>query len=159
MKSFPFDRTSAVSYASTWALKRNPIYYNFDNIGGDCSNFVSQCLFAGSLTMNFDTYGWYYRSLNDRAPAWTSVNYLGEFLLSNTGLGPHAILSDSDGVLPGDVVQLGASIGSYYHSLIISNISNGNIFVCAHSLDALNRPLSSYIYAKIRFLHVVEVFK
>lgn len=43
-----YNREKAVEYARRWAYDRNPQYYNFDPIGGDCTNFVSQCLFAGS---------------------------------------------------------------------------------------------------------------
>lgn len=46
MNSRLYDRFSAISYAKRWALARNPKYYNFDSIGGDCTSFVSQCLFA-----------------------------------------------------------------------------------------------------------------
>ncbi|MBQ3571404.1 MAG: amidase domain-containing protein, partial [Clostridia bacterium] len=47
MRVFDYNRQNAVEYAKKWALKRNPKYYNFDNIGGDCTSFASQCLFAG----------------------------------------------------------------------------------------------------------------
>ena len=71
----PYDRAAAVNYAHQWAHGRNPAYYNFDGIGGDCTSFASQCLYAGAGVMNFTpTYGWYYRSLQDRAPAWTGVD-------------------------------------------------------------------------------------
>ena len=76
-----YDRARALAYAQKWAFSRNPQYYNFDWLGGDCTNFASQCLFAGTGVMN-DTLelGWYYRSLNDRAAAWTGVEYFYKFL-------------------------------------------------------------------------------
>ena len=43
MQIIPYNRTAAVDYARKWALKRNPAYYNFDSVGGDCTNFASQC--------------------------------------------------------------------------------------------------------------------
>ena len=42
----PYDRKAAVEYADYWAYRRNPKYYAFDDIGGDCTNFVSQCIFC-----------------------------------------------------------------------------------------------------------------
>ena len=42
----PYRRMHAVEYARTWALSRNPLFSRFDTFGGDCTNFVSQCLFA-----------------------------------------------------------------------------------------------------------------
>ena len=52
MNTRAYNRTSAIIYAKKWSLSRNPRYYNFDDIGGDCTNFISQCLFAGSNKMN-----------------------------------------------------------------------------------------------------------
>lgn len=49
-----YDRNLAISYAKRWALSRNPKYYNFDAVGGDCTSFISQCLFAGSQKMNYN---------------------------------------------------------------------------------------------------------
>ena len=42
-----------IKYAKKWALSRNPKYYDFDSIGGDCTNFISQCIYAGAKIMNF----------------------------------------------------------------------------------------------------------
>ena len=55
-----YNRVQALEYAKKWAYARNPDYYNFDPVGGDCTSFVSQCIYAGSKTMNYqkDT-GWY----------------------------------------------------------------------------------------------------
>ena len=51
----------AVAYARRWAFGRNPDYYDFSRLGGDCTNYASQVLFAGAGVMNFTpTYGWYY---------------------------------------------------------------------------------------------------
>lgn len=60
MKEFPYNRDAVIEYARKWALSRNPSYYDFEKIGGDCINFISQCLFAGGNAMNYtvDT-GWY----------------------------------------------------------------------------------------------------
>ena len=66
----PYDRSKAAAYAEKWAFSRNPRYISFDGMGGDCTSFVSQCLYAGTGVMNFtrDT-GWYYNSASDRAAA------------------------------------------------------------------------------------------
>jgi hypothetical protein len=57
-----YDRRAAVEYAHRWAYGRNPRYYDFEKLGGDCTNFASQCLYAGSGVMNYTPQlGWYYR--------------------------------------------------------------------------------------------------
>ena len=57
----------------------------------------------------------------------------------------------------GDIVQLANSRGDFYHSLLISGFSDGEILICAQSNDALDRPLSTYRYSVARFLHVEGV--
>ena len=49
----PYDREAAVRYAHRWAYGRNPRFYNFDELGGDCTNFASQYLYAGTGIMNY----------------------------------------------------------------------------------------------------------
>ena len=48
----PYRRERAVEYARRWATMRNPVFYDFPEIGGNCTNFVSQALYAGSCRMN-----------------------------------------------------------------------------------------------------------
>ena len=61
-----YNRYAAKEYAKKWAFSRNPKYYNFDPIGGDCTNFISQCILAGSNTMNYTkNTGWYYINGNN----------------------------------------------------------------------------------------------
>ena len=153
-----YNRVAAVEYARKWALNRNPKYYNFEHIGGDCTNFISQCLFEGAKIMNYTPVtGWYYRSISDRAPAWTSVKYLYQFLINNTSSGPHGIVTSEDNISLGDVVQLGKKDGHFYHSLLVTALSP-QILVTAHSYDSLDRPLTSYEYELARFLHIDKVF-
>lgn len=153
-----YDRQSAINYAKFWAEKRNPKYYNFDNLGGDCTNFISQCVFEGAGIMNFtNVTGWYYISSSDRTASWTGVEFFYNFLINNNSFGPFAKSVNRSEIMKGDIIQLGRISGQFYHSLFISDIIGDQIFVCTHSFDALNRPLSSYIYEKIRFLHVVGV--
>lgn len=54
MKIKEYDRQSAVNYAHKWSYLRNPNYYNFDPVGGDCTSFASQCIWQGSKIMNYE---------------------------------------------------------------------------------------------------------
>ncbi len=54
MQKREYQREKAVEYAKKWAYRRNPEYYNYDAVGGDCTNFVSQCIYAGSQVMNYN---------------------------------------------------------------------------------------------------------
>ena len=159
MQIVPYDRQAATDYAAEWAMKRNPAYLNFDKMGGDCTNFASQCLFAGSKVMNHTkVMGWYYYSAANRTPSWTGVPYLYNFLVKNQGPGPFAEVTDQYHVQPGDLVQLGKSSGAFYHSPVIVAIGpDGMIYVAAHTYDAYMRPLNTYVYDQARFLHIVGV--
>ena len=154
MREAYFDRDLAVAYARRWALGRNPAYYDFSGLGGDCTNFASQCLFAGAGIMNYTpVYGWYYRSVS-----WTGVEYLYNYLTRNDSVGPYALVVDWSKALPGDLVQLGTEEGDFFHTPVITSLWP-EILVAAHSYDALDRPLSSYDYALLRFLHIEGVRK
>lgn len=155
MRELGYDRESALKYAETWALRRNPAYLNFDTMGGDCTNFASQCLYAGSRMMNpKKVFGWYYYNAGDRTPSWTGVAYLYNFLVGNESVGPYASVTGADGAEPGDIVQLGRGDGTFYHSPVIVGRDHGEIYVAAHTFDAYMRPLSSYVYDRARFLHI-----
>ena len=160
-----YNRARAVEYARRWALERNPLFINFAGRGGDCTNFVSQCIYAGSCVMNYTMdFGWYYINSSDRAPAWSSVEYLydyltgaPDFISANGGIGPYGIEVDSVGAIEGDVVQLADESGDFYHTLIITGFSDGETLVSAHTNDALDRPLSSYSFTTLRYIHIEGV--
>ena len=164
MKLVPYQRTSAVRYAHRWAYGRNPRYYNFDDIGGDCTNFASQCLFAGSGVMDYaKTYGWYYIDANRKAPAWTGVPYLYNYLTrTRSAPGPAARETALSELEPGDIVQLSFDGTRWAHSPVVVAVgeprSMETLLVAAHSEDADNRPLASYNYVKVRFLHLIGVY-
>ena len=158
----PYVRERAVEYALRWALSRNPLFPDFAGIGGDCTNFVSQAILAGSCVMN-DTldFGWYYFSPENRAPAWTGVQFFynfitgnPEYLRENGGEGPFGAEVPTTMIEPGDVVQLANEQGTYYHTLMITGRDGDDFLVSAHTDDARNRPLSTYRYATARFLHI-----
>ena len=159
MQEIPYNRDAAVAYARKWALGRNPAYYNFENIGGDCTNFASQCIYAGAQTMNFTSVlGWFYRTSYDRTASWSGVKYLYKFLVNNNGIGPYASVVLQEEAQPGDLVQLGTESGVFYHTPVITAVTPG-ILVAAHTIDSLDRPLSSYDYEIVRFLHIEGVRK
>ena len=155
MLSFAYDRTAAFDYAERWALGRNPEYYDFSDLGGDCTNFVSQCVYAGSGIMNYSNpNGWYYISLNQRAAAWTGVEAFYQFLTTNRGPGPYGHLVRQSEIRVGDIIQLGKSDGTFYHSLFVLDYAPPAIYIACHSYDSLWRELGTYDAPRIRYLHI-----
>lgn len=157
----PYDREAAVAYAHKWAFGRNPLYYDYEELGGDCTNFASQCLYAGTGVMNFTpTYGWYYIDPNQKAPAWTGVVYFRNFLRrEESSPGPFAIETDLDQLLPGDFIQFNFKGEVFSHTPIVVQVGSPatpeNVLLAAHSYDADYRPLNTYVYQNIRFLHIL----
>lgn len=174
MEIIQYNRRAAVEYARKWAFSRNPAYYDFSRIGGDCTSFASQCLFAGCGVMNYTPdIGWFYRSLNDRAAAWTGVEYFYRFLTGNVGdylqnptakiplgvigngAGPFAVEAPLQQLEIGDFVQLGRGTDDYYHTPIIVGFRGNTPLVAAHTNDAYNRSLSTYSFEKVRGIHIL----
>ncbi len=164
MLSGQYNRAHAVAYARRWALSRNPLFGVFEGIGGDCTNFISQCVYAGCCTMDYTpTFGWYYAGMSSRAPAWTGVRYFYNFI-TGTGAGfagrgehpgPYGKTAGIEDAELGDVIQLADRNGTFYHSLMITGFAEGDILVSTHTYDALDRGLSTYIYASYRVIHIV----
>ena len=155
-----YNREKAVQYAERWAYERNPEFYAFDEIGGDCTNFVSQCIYAGCGVMNYTPdFGWYYISPDDRSAAWTGVEYLYNFLVSNEGDGPYGEESPLFLAEMGDVIQLAFDEESFTHTLIVTKTglfpSADNILIASHSYDSFDRPLNTYYYVRARLIHIL----
>ncbi len=159
----PYNRNKAVEYAHKWAYKRNPAYTDFEHMGGDCTNFASQVVYAGSGIMNYTpTFGWYYANIYNRTPSWTGVNYLYDFLVNNRGPGPFSELVDMKDAAIGDIAQLSFVGGNIFnHSPVIVDIKRpvtyDNILIAAHTDDQDYYPLTGYEWADIRFIHILGV--
>jgi hypothetical protein len=109
-------------------------------------------------------FGWYYVSPEDRAPAWSSVDYFFDFLTGtpafaeqNGGIGPFGKVVPHEEAEPGDLIQFANSRGEWYHTVVITGMDGAEIFVSAQTNDALDRPLSSYNFTDARYLHVEGV--
>lgn len=154
----PYLRERAVTYAKKYAFGQNPIFGNFRGIGGNCTNFVSQSIYAGSCVMNYTpTFGWYYISLDDRSPSWTGVEFFYNFITENTGVGPYGKEASLDELEIGDVIQLGNNENGFYHTLLVVGFEGEDPLVAAQTDDAYRRPLSTYTYDFSRFIKILGV--
>ena len=159
MKEINYNRQRVFEYAKRWAYDRNPKYYNFDSVGGDCTNFVSQCIYEGCKIMNYTKEtGWYYINGNNKAPAWSGVEFLNNFLINNKSIGPYGKFSNQNEIEIGDIVQLSFDGQKFAHTLVVIKIENrfslNGIYVASHTLDSFDKSISSYAYSKIRFIHI-----
>ena len=160
-----FDKASAIEYANRWALDRNPNYYNFEEFGGDCTNYISQILLAGGCKMDKNSVanGWYYNTPNDKSPSWTGVEYLYDYLVKEKDCGIIAVEIEPGIIEAGDIVQLSFNGKTFQHTPFIvsvkrdsdDSVSFDRVKICAHSFDSQNRPLDTYQWKKIRFIRIL----
>ena len=154
----PYIRENALQYASRYALSQNPIFGNFAGIGGNCTNFVSQCVYAGTCKMNYkETFGWYYISMEQRAPAWTGVEFFYNFITTNADVGPYGREATPDEMEIGDVIQLGRNGEGFYHTLLIVGFEEDDPLVAAQTDNAFARALSTYEYDYSRYIKILGV--
>lgn len=62
-----------IAYADKWTPVYNPLFPNLESVGGDCCNFVSQCLYAGGLPL---TRNWRHNGKQMGTSAWISSTQL-----------------------------------------------------------------------------------
>lgn len=154
----PYIRENAVAYARKFAFSQNPLFSSFAGFGGNCTNFVSQAIYAGSCEMNYTpTFGWYFISLNERSPSWTGVQFFYDFITTNKGIGPFGREAGSDELEIGDVIQLGKNGEGYYHTLLVVGFDGEDILVAAQTDDAYGRPLSTYTNDYERYIKILGV--
>lgn len=152
-----YNRQKVYEYAKKWAYARNPRYYNYDKIGGDCTNFVSQCIYAGWGQMNYNkNNGWYYINGNNKSPSWTGVEFLYKFLISNNGVGPKGVNANIEDLEIGDVIQLSFNNSVFSHSLIVIQKGNNinNTLIATHTYDAFGKSVGEYSFIKYRCVHL-----
>ena len=64
-KSYNYNVSAAIAYADKYCIDYNSSYNSYKGRGGDCANFVSQCLYAGGFQQDSV---WYKHSV-----AWINV--------------------------------------------------------------------------------------
>lgn len=140
-----YNRAKTVQYAETWWQTPNPKYEEFEV---DCTNFVSQCLFAGGAPMDYTgkrDLGWWYAGKKGNQElwsfSWAVANSLQTFLShSRRGLKGHAV-DDPSELQPGDTISYDwDGDGRYQHNtIVIGKDANGMPLVNAHTYNSRNR--------------------
>lgn len=154
-----YNRENAIAYAHQFALQKNPTFFDYTNQGGNCTNYISQCIYSGAPVMNTSVNGWYYFSPSKTSVSWANVEPLYHFLISNTSEGPFAKEIDLQSCEVGDIIQLKfPHKQAYSHCLIITKITDkspSGIYVCANTRDVKDVQLNFYRFEKLRVLHIL----
>lgn len=129
---------------------------NMEPYGGDCTNFVSACLYNGDIPMESSgTYKWYYYSPSNRSTSWSKVSDLRTYLLNNntsSTSGNHGVYANTSSLYyltNGDVVQNGTSHSMFisYARLVTGIVYEGHL-ICQRSTGEAGRLKNYPLAAK-----------
>ena len=120
---YEYDREQAVAYSSQWVGRRNEEWDDFTGRGGNCQNFVSQCLFAGGIPM--DEQGderWIWDGAENYSASWVGVDNFYAYASGNQGNGLAAStnLSYYNGE-EGDLICMGSET-DWNHIVMIAQV-------------------------------------
>jgi hypothetical protein len=141
--AFAYDGAAAAAYADSYWQNYNPAWSSFANSGGDCTNFVSQALYAGGIAMRTSppytgNAAWYMQKTRRRwsyALPWVNAQDQSIFALQHLlgvsqvasyyGLAPGTTAADNAG--QGDIVLYDwNNDGIYDHEAIITASDRAN---------------------------------
>ena len=159
LKINKYNRIKSVEYALNFALVKNPEFFDYTNQGGNCTNYISQCVYAGAPKMQVSLNGWYYFSPSNTSISWANVEPFFNFITTNVGTGPYATVSPLEMCEIGDIIQLKFyNKPVFSHALLVTKIksySPNGIYVCANTRDVKDVLLSFYKYEKLRLIHIL----
>ena len=129
--NYTYSPDRAAEYADTYWLNYNPAYSDYNSVGGDCANFVSQAIEAGGMPMDEN---WFWRSYSDRSSSWTYVPDQRKYFAAKGKLIDNP---DQSQVKKGNPVwYLNSSGTRYSHAAIcVGTNSAGTPIVDAHNSD------------------------
>ncbi|WP_052807285.1 amidase domain-containing protein [Risungbinella massiliensis] len=141
MAPFLYEREQAVAYANTYWQNYNPQFKRFSD---DCTNFISQCLFAGGMPIEVSaskSRGWWYRGIGQRAIwsySWTVANSLYWYLRKRDGV---KVVPKATDLRLGDVICYDwEGDGKWNHNTMVTGFNeNGEPLVNAHTRDSQAR--------------------
>ena len=154
-----FSRTKARDYALKYWKNYNNNYRKFDN---DCTNFISQAMYAGGWTHKSgfyrDSQYWWYNSLN-QSWSWIGVPYWHDFALKHSKR--TVKLSSPRSLWEGEVLQVDfTNNGVKDHTMIVTKKTSSEIYLTYHTNDTLNRSFASIsvTYPKANWVpHMVKI--
>ncbi|WP_340009473.1 amidase domain-containing protein [Paenibacillus sp. FSL K6-0276] len=162
-----YNREEAVAYADRWWKDGNPEFETFEV---DCTNYVSQCLFAGGAPINYTgkrETGWWYKGYQGKQEwwsySWAVSDSLQRYLSVSRSSGLRAeVMERPEQLMLGDIIQYDwDGNGQYQHSTIVTAFDAGGMpLVNARTVSSRHRfwdYRDSYAWTdqtKYRFFHI-----
>lgn len=159
-----YTSRDAVDYALDYIQDYNSSYPDWTSEGGDCANFVSQCLYAGGKSMkgtpgtqsaadNWSNWFSTGSSLNTKnvSSTWRGAAAFRDYWQTNsTGYKKFTSMSSSayDYGYSGDAISLLNSNGRAYHTLIIVGYGSGGDFKIAAHTDGFVQNGEPYLLSE-----------
>lgn len=164
-----YNRLAAVDYAMKYAIDPNKKYKYFQSIdenGGDCTNFVSQCLNAGGASMDYNIIRpWWYDIKHGKASiCWATAHSLYWYLKVNQRINRNVIkgleVEDITKLEIGDLIFYENLNNTIFHAAIITSfaVSSGNREprISQHTFNQLNETYKkNYDFKKMHFLKII----
>ena len=141
-----YNYSAMATYAEKYWKDYNRAYRRYNSSGGDCTNFLSQSLYAGGwkqVTSSAEDYGTWY-SKTSESDTWIGVNEWSWFTQTAKRTTPLANAYQMD---LGDVLQVDFDKdGSKDHSMMTTYRSSSGVpYLTYHDADTYRRSLSSLI--------------
>lgn len=165
-----YRRDLAVRYAEAWWNSHNPQFRAFEL---DCTNYVSQCLYAGGAPMtgmgNRER-GWWYKGSGGESDSWSyswAVAHSLRWYLATSTQGLRAEeRARAEDLEPGDVICYDFDgDGRWQHNaIVVAFDSAGQPLVNAHTANVRHKYWDyshSYAYTEkiaYKFFHIADTF-
>lgn len=152
----------AIDYANRYYENYNPAYPDWNAYGGDCANFISQCLHAGGVQMKgrpgtatqaTNLSNWFsagnQRNVRNVSSTWRGADAFRHYWMKHanyykvfSAVGTEAYKFGHKG----DFISLLARGGNAYHTLLIIDYdtSETDFIVATHTYDTNTNRLSGY---------------
>ncbi|MDK2964409.1 MULTISPECIES: amidase domain-containing protein [Lacrimispora] len=153
-----YSYSDAVSYANKYYKNYNSNYPDWNSAGGDCANFISQCLYAGGKSMkgtpgtkkaadNFAN--WFSKGTSQNvknvSSTWRGADAFRNYWQTNASSYKKFTSVNSTSFsygYKGDAVSLLNSNGRAYHTMIIVGYSSPDFTLAAHTGSTNSAKLS-----------------
>jgi hypothetical protein len=153
-----YSYSDAVFYAEKYYKNYNSNYSDWNSAGGDCANFISQCLYAGGKSMagtpgtkvaaeNFAN--WFSKgttqNVKNVSSTWRGADAFRNYWQSNATSYKKFTSVDNSSFsygYNGDAVSLLNSNGRAYHTMIIVGYSSPDFILAAHTGSTKSAKLS-----------------
>jgi hypothetical protein len=142
------DREMQYAFAHWKAATYNPDYLDFNSVGGDCQNFVSQSLLARGMKQNDS---WFYNAGGAHSESWGYAPSFDTYLKTTPSLGFTPLTDAQRSQLSiGDLAYFDWNDnGVPDHVMIVSGLSTVNgvtkVSLVGHNLDFDYRDLDTAI--------------